>query len=703
MPVADAPVGVARSSMDAASTNPPRTSAAPAGDEPFAPHAEGRQPDERLADAIDHDILDRLVRGLPVELERYLPAIDPPERCPLSIDAAVDGALRGLVAQGRPFREAVEELGRRHTQLKQVIDSTATITMLFGPSGGAGHEGGPLREHRLPSRFGRILPDGGGRYELLQALGARRPARVFRAHDLLLGRPEAPSQVVVKILGRAGDQAQLDEAIEEARLLRSVRHEVTVGLVDSGVSDDDEVYVVTEFVEAPSLREWVEREGTPDRTTAVRLVASLAAAVGQAHREGVVHCDLSPGNILVDERQRPRLVDFGSASRIDQPAGEMRVVRGTPGFMAPEQTELSRPPRPALDVYALGAILFWLLTGASANGRDSEQIDAVLAGRQDPRPWRREMLAAAAVPRGLATLVLDATAMDPAARPADGAALAAALQAWLEESRRRALPAWRRGMEWMRRRQVLTLFAVVLVTVSGTLLAVTLALRPGGAPRGGVEQSLLAGRSNAAVGYGMRRWDRSLRVERDEARSLLARVPQVLGAAPVPADQLMDWARSRDAERLAELLRGLQVIAGRHGESQQMEALVLRVALGMTLLAQDRDPGNVMRTARLDWDEAFSPGDPLRSLGGGLQAAATARELSQGLRSGRLRPGLPAEEMVLVRLDAAIRENRAADRDLAVQLFSRERDRLAAVMAERPSLPAASGEPPGAAAAPPPG
>lgn len=650
----------------------------------------GNISDEALADAIDRDVADRLVQGLPIELEPYLSVIGDVARRPLALDAAVDGALRAIVAGGVALPAAVERLGARHPDLRRVIESTATITMLFGPSGSAIDSMERVEERRLPSRFGRVLPEGQGRYELVEALGARRPARVFRAIDHLLSRPDAQVEVVVKILGRAGDQAQLDEAIEEARLLRSIRHEAVVSLVDSGVSDDAEVYLVTEFVQGASLREQVEQRGRIAPVEAARLVSSLAHAVGIAHRAGVIHCDLSPSNLLVTGDGRVRIVDLGSAAHIGTASPFERAMHGTPGFMAPEQGDPAQRAAPTLDVYALGAVLFWMLTGSSANGRDATEIDLLLRGGTDLRGWRHHELEAAATPSGLLRLTLAAIEVDPALRPADAEALAVGLDTWLEQEALSQLPWLSRAGAWWRRHPRSALLLTVAATVALTLSLVNTFMTPSAPPRRGAEYTLMAARSDRAIAYGMSRFDRSLRIDRDEARAMLARVPQILGTGRSATPALRAWMEGPEGARLASLLSGLQIISGRHGESTQIDALVLRTALAALLLAQQRDPGPVLRSGGSDLELLLSPGDPLRTIAVGVRRAATARAVAEGVRFGRTRPGWPAPDVALVELDASIRENEAAERDVIVGLIREQRGLLAAAMVERSSTPGAS-------------
>lgn len=659
--------------------------------------------DEALADAVDRDVADRLVRGLPVPLSRYLAVVDDRARRPLTLDAAIDGALRALAANGCTLPEAVGRVASDHPDLRRVIESTATISMLFGPSGAA-HEvfEGAASERPLPSRFGKVMPDGRGRYELVEALGERRPARVFRAIDHLLSRPDAQVEVVVKILGRAGDQAQLDEAIEEARLLRALRHEAVVDLVDSGVSDDSEVYLVTEFVHGASLRDHLESRGRPTPVEAARLVASLAHAMGIAHGAGVIHCDISPANLMVDCEGRVRIVDLGSAAHVDATPALERALRGTPGFMPPEQGHPSARVAATLDVYALGAVLFWMLTGQSANGRDSAEIESLLRGRIDLRTWRSEALAAAGVPRGLARQTLGAIEIDPARRPPDAESLARRLEHWLVEEARSHLPWHERVLVWARARPRLALVLTVGGTAIVTLAIVTALLSPSEAPRRGAAYTLMAARSDRSLAYAMSRYDRSLRIDRDESRALLARIPQILGTAKAPAPTVRVWMTEPEGVRLASLLSGLQIIAGRHGEAAQIDPLVLRAALSTLLLAQGRDPEPALRSGGIDLETLLSPGDPLRSIAESVRRGAAARAIAESLRSKRSRPGWPAPEQALVDLDASIRENLVAEREVMVLLLREQRDLLAAAMAERSSRPGASVESTEGAGGPPP-
>lgn len=506
--------------------------------------------------------------------------------------------------------------------------------------------------------------------------------------------------MVVKILGRAGDQAQLDEAIEEARLLRALRHEAVVGLVDSGVSDDAEVYLVTEFVHGASLRDHFDARGRPTPVEAARLVASLAHAMGIAHGAGVIHCDISPANLMVDGDGRVRIVDLGSAVRAGSAASLDRVVRGTPGFMAPEQGDPTARAERTLDVYALGAVLFWMLTGMSANGRDSAEIEALLRGRANPRAWRASALAAARVPRGLDRVTLDAIDIDPARRPPDAEALAQHLSQWIDADALARLPWHERLVGRARRHPRLALLVTAGITATATLSIVTTLLAPRESPPQSVDYTLMAARSDRALAYAMSRFDRSLRIDRDEARALLARTPQILGTAKAPPALVRAWMSEPEGVRLASLLAGVQIIAGRHGESTQIDPLVLRTTLAALLLAQGRDPAPGLRSGGADLEAMLSPGDPLRSIAEGVRRGAVARALADGLRTGRVRTGLPAPEVALVELDASISESVAAERDVLTLLFREQRDRLAAAMVERSSRPGVSIESTGGAVAP---
>ncbi|WP_422733453.1 serine/threonine-protein kinase [Micromonospora sp. WMMD558] len=199
----------------------------------------------------------------------------------------------------------------------------------------------------------------GGRYRLRERLGAGGMSVVWRAHDEVLGR-----DVAVKVLSSdlAADPQLLDRIRAEARAAARLRHPNIVAVYDYGDATGDGAplpYVVMEVVEGRSLAELLTGGALPWRV-AVLIGAQVAAALAAAHEQGVVHRDVTPGNVVV-AGAGVRLVDFGiSATSGESEAGGQ--LYGTPAYLAPERLERGAV-RPATDVYALGLLLYRALAG----------------------------------------------------------------------------------------------------------------------------------------------------------------------------------------------------------------------------------------------------------------------------------------------------------------------------------------------------
>src|SRR5262249_47406072 len=225
-------------------------------------------------------------------------------------------------------------------------------------------------------------------------------------------------------------------------------------------------YFALEFVDGPSLDKQVA--GTPQPAkAAAQLVETLARAVHHAHAQGLVHRDLKPANILLTADGTPKVGDFGLARRLEGEAGQTQsgAVVGTPSYMAPEQAfGRLEAIGPATDVYALGALLYALLTGRPPF-LGANALDTVLAGRYtepgSPRQW------VASVPRDLDTICLKCLQKEPAKRYASAAALADDLGRFLNGEPIVARPVgWReRGVKWVRRRPTAAALVGLLVAV----------------------------------------------------------------------------------------------------------------------------------------------------------------------------------------------------------------------------------------------
>src|SRR5947199_1353031 len=183
---------------------------------------------------------------------------------------------------------------------------------------------------------------------------------VFRAHDAVLGR-----EVAIKFLHPhlAGDRGFVDRFRREARAAAILNHPNIVGVYDWGTADDT-YFMVMEFVRGTNLRALLAEHGRLAPAQVVEVALPVLAALDHAHGHGIVHRDIKPENILISEDGTVKVADFGLArayadSYVSQAEG---TVTGTVQYLAPEQIQ-GRPADPRTDLYALGVVMFELLTG----------------------------------------------------------------------------------------------------------------------------------------------------------------------------------------------------------------------------------------------------------------------------------------------------------------------------------------------------
>jgi serine/threonine protein kinase len=269
-----------------------------------------------------------------------------------------------------------------------------------------------------PLTSGAVLS---ARYRLESPLGSGATATVWRARDVELGRA-----VAVKVLGDEGVEPELAARfMREGRILGRLSHPNIVPVLASG-EDEGRPYLVMALVEGRTLKECIA-EGPLPVEAALDTVTAVAAGLGEAHRVGVVHRDVKPGNIVCGEDGQPHLVDWGIAR-----AGDLTtmtradVVMGTAAYLAPEQA-LGESPGPASDVYALGCVLYELLTGAQPFPAESA---VAMAYRHVHDPIPMPSATRTEVPRALDAIVARCLSKQPADRYADAGALEAALRRW---------------------------------------------------------------------------------------------------------------------------------------------------------------------------------------------------------------------------------------------------------------------------------
>lgn len=223
------------------------------------------------------------------------------------------------------------------------------------------------------------------RYQLQNQLGGGAFGVVFRAYDSDLQR-----DVAIKIPARSRTPSVQARTLwlSEAQSLAALDHEGIVPVYDFGQSDDGLCYLVSKFVDGRSLSDTMEL-GYLTRQDALRVIVGVAEALHHAHKRGLVHCDVKPDNILLNEDLRPVVVDFGLAVHEDQQRQQAGQVMGTPRYMAPEQIrgEVHRFDG-RTDIWSLGVILYELLTGRRPFGGETQVqlFDEIL--HRDPKPLR---------------------------------------------------------------------------------------------------------------------------------------------------------------------------------------------------------------------------------------------------------------------------------------------------------------------------
>jgi tRNA A-37 threonylcarbamoyl transferase component Bud32 len=311
-----------------------------------------------------------------------------------------------------------------------------------------------------------------GRFEITRYLGEGVFGRVYEAHDPLLRRTVA---LKVAKPEQLGGQKRVERFQREARAAANHQHPHIVAVFDSG-SEDGFHYIASAFVPGRSLAAILEelpKGKTLELREAVQIVRKLAEALGYAHKQGVVHRDVKPGNVMLRDDGEPMLMDFGLAARRDETekltvAGQFM---GTPEYTAPEQWRGAAAS--ASDQYSLGCLLFELLTGERPfAGASIEHF--LMLHTQVPAPSPRKDRVD--LPQDLETVTLKCLEKEPARRYRDCQALADDLRRWLEgEAVRARQPGLMERLgRWTRRNPVVAglLSAIVLLTVSA-LVAIT--------------------------------------------------------------------------------------------------------------------------------------------------------------------------------------------------------------------------------------
>jgi serine/threonine protein kinase/tetratricopeptide (TPR) repeat protein len=305
-----------------------------------------------------------------------------------------------------------------------------------------------------------------GDYELLKEIGRGGQGVVFRARQKSLNRT-----VALKVigLGQWASKAHLKRFRREAEAAASLEHPGIVPIHEVGERDGS-CYFSMKFIEGGQLDEIVRREAMPIRQAA-ELIAKVARTVHYAHEHGILHRDIKPGNILLDQKGEPHLTDFGLARLLETESTVTRTleVLGTPSYMAPEQAlGENAAVSSATDVYGLGAVLYQLLTGQPpfAGGTTYETIKLLL----DTEPRQPRQLNPK-IDRDLSTICLKCLEKDPKRRYASALALAEDLEHWLkhEPIQARRTGMFARGKKWVRRHPTGAVLAASLLALAAAV------------------------------------------------------------------------------------------------------------------------------------------------------------------------------------------------------------------------------------------
>ena len=258
-----------------------------------------------------------------------------------------------------------------------------------------------------PVRSGRLIHD---RYRLLERVGAGGMASVYRARDELLNREVAVKLVAERL---AADPRFVERFRGEARLCAGLAHSNIVSILDAGAQPRD--FIVMEFVDGPDAGRLLRRRGRLTPAETVHVVAQVCDALTHVHKQGVVHCDVSPSNILIRRSDGvAKLADFGLASRAaDLAATRPADVLGTPGHIAPEIL-WGGAPTPRSDLYCLGIVAYLFLAGPTESGAGDAGATISLATAVPRLPALGELRPS--LPRGVVAAVQKAVALDPDSR-----------------------------------------------------------------------------------------------------------------------------------------------------------------------------------------------------------------------------------------------------------------------------------------------
>jgi serine/threonine-protein kinase len=260
-----------------------------------------------------------------------------------------------------------------------------------------------------------------GRYRVVRKLGGGGMADVYLCEDLTLGRRVALKVLLERFLG---DATFVERFRREAKAAAGLNQGNLVSIYDWGELDGT-YYIVMEYVEGETLKDYIRRQGRLSGTESVRITLQLLAALEYAHRSGIVHRDIKPQNVMLDREGTVKVMDFGIARAGDSGMTEAGSILGTAQYLAPEQAK-GQPVDARTDLYSVGVVLYEMLTGTVPFKGDTA-VTVALKHVNEIATEPAQVIPG--LPYSLNQIVLKAMAKDPAQRYQSAAEFARDLRA----------------------------------------------------------------------------------------------------------------------------------------------------------------------------------------------------------------------------------------------------------------------------------
>src|SRR5699024_8051019 len=255
---------------------------------------------------------------------------------------------------------------------------------------------------------GKRLDD---RYEIIRTIGGGGMANVYLAKDLILNR-----EVAIKVLRMeyANDPEFIERFDREAKAATSVSHPHIVNIYDVGEETEDHIlYIVMEYVDGMTLKEYIQQNSPIDVKETIKIMEQLTSAISHAHASGLIHRDVKPQNILIDNTGNIKITDFGIAMALSATSlTQTNSILGSVQYISPEQARGGKATKKS-DIYSLGIVMFELLTGQLPFSGQSP-VAIALKHLQEDTPSIRDL--DQDIPQSIENIVLKSTTKDPTYR-----------------------------------------------------------------------------------------------------------------------------------------------------------------------------------------------------------------------------------------------------------------------------------------------